>query len=145
MTNRRKLNVRETRRVLQDIPFNKLLGMRVWRIHRDGITIESRIVKRLMNSAGVLHGGVCASLADAAVGIALHRYLGDHHRITTVEMKINYFRPVKDGRVFARSHLLRVGSTLCVGRVDLFDARTRAVATALVTYMILGSSQNASS
>jgi len=134
----RKLSVRETNRVLREIPFNQLLGMRVWRAHRDGITVECRISKRLLNSARVLHGGVCASLADAAVGIAIHRHLGNHHRITTVEMKINYFLPVKEGRVFARSHLLRVGSTLCIGRVDIVDSQRRAIGTALVTYMILG-------
>jgi uncharacterized protein (TIGR00369 family) len=137
---RRKLSLRETSSVLSEIPFNQLLGMRVWRTHRDGITIECKIVKRLLNSARVLHGGVCASLADAAVGIALHRHLGDHHRITTVEMKINYFRPVREGRVFARSRLLRVGSTLCIGRVDIVDSLRRAIGTALVTYMILGAS-----
>lgn len=141
----RKLTVNETRRVLDDIPFNKLLGMQVSRTHRDGVTIECKIVRRLLNSARVLHGGVSAALADAAVGIALHCHLGDHRPITTVEMKINYFRPVKEGRIFARSRLLRVGSTLCIGRVDLADGQSRAIGTALVTYMILGGAPSASS
>lgn len=141
----RKLTVNETRRVLDDIPFNKLLGMHVSRTHRDGVTIECKIVRRLLNSARMLHGGVSAALADAAVGIALHRHLGDHRPITTVEMKINYFRPVKEGRIFARSRLLRVGSTLCIGRVDIADGQSRAIGTALVTYMILGGAPSASS
>jgi uncharacterized protein (TIGR00369 family) len=141
----RKLTVSETRRVLDDIPFNKLLGMQVSRTHRDGVTIECRIVRRLLNSARVLHGGVSAALADAAVGIGLHRHLGDHRPITTVEMKISYFRPVKEGRIFARSRLLRVGSTLCIGRVDIADGQSRAIGTALVTYMILGGAPSASS
>jgi uncharacterized protein (TIGR00369 family) len=141
----RKLSVSETRRVLNDIPFNKLLGMRISRTHPDGVTIECKIVTHLLNSARVLHGGVSAALADAAVGIALHRHLGDHRPITTVEMKINYFRPVKQGRVFARSRLLRVGSTLCIGRVDIADGQSRAIGTALVTYMILSGPPPASS
>jgi uncharacterized protein (TIGR00369 family) len=141
----RKLSVSETRRVLNDIPFNRLLGMQVSRTHRDGVTIECKIVKRLLNSARVLHGGVSAALADAAVGIALHRHLGNHRPITTVEMKINYFRPVKVGRIFARSRLLRVGSTLCIGRVDIADEQSRAIGTALVTYMILSGTPSASS
>ncbi|HXA77490.1 MAG TPA: PaaI family thioesterase [Candidatus Acidoferrales bacterium] len=141
----RKLTVSETRRVLDDIPFNKLLGMQVSRTHRDGVTIECKIVRRLLNRARVLHGGVSAALADAAVGIALHRHLGNHRPITTVEMKINYFRPVREGRIFARSRLLRVGSTLCIGRVDIADGQSRAVGTALVTYMILASASSAPS
>lgn len=141
---RPKLSISRSRRVLRSIPFNKLLGMQISRIHRDGVTLECKIVPRLLNSARILHGGVSAALADAAVGVALHRHLGERCRITTVEMKINYFRPVKDGGVFARSHLLRVGSAICVARVDLADSQRRAIGTALVTYMILGTAQSSS-
>jgi uncharacterized protein (TIGR00369 family) len=134
----RKLSIRETRNILNKTPFNKLLGMKIARLHRDGITIECKIDGRLLNSAGVLHGGVSAALADAAAGLAIHQRMGGHSHIATVEMKINYFRPVTKGRVHARSHLLRVGSTRCVGRVDITDEKARAVGTALVTYILLG-------
>ena len=76
-------------------------------------------------------------MADAAVGIAIQRHFGGGRRITTVELKINDFLPVTEGRIFARSHLLRIGSTLCVGSVDLTDERGRAVGTAIVTYMLI--------
>ena len=134
----RKLNLREMRVLVRKSPFNRLLGMRVSRLHPDGITIECKADARLANLSGLLHGGVGAALADVAVGMAIQRHLGGRRVTTTVEMKINYFRPVKKGRVFARSRLLRVGSTLCVGRVDIEDEQRRAVATALLTYMLLG-------
>jgi uncharacterized protein (TIGR00369 family) len=140
-----KLTLLTTRQVLRNIPFNVLLGMKISSLHSDGLTIECRIQPRFLNRARVLHGGVAASLADAAVGIALHRHLRDGRPITTVELKINYFRPAKTGKVFARAHLLRVGSTLCVGRVDITDQKSRAIGTALVTYMILGSGSGRSS
>src|SRR5437016_7446956 len=59
-------------------------------------------------------------MADAVVAPGISRNLVGR-RITTVELKINYFLPVTGGRIFARSHLLRIGSTLCVGNVDLTD------------------------
>ena len=139
----RKLTAPQIRDVLRNIPFNRFLGMRIARLHPDGVTIECKIQGQLLNKAGSLHGGVSAALADAAVGIALHRHLGDGRPITTVEMKINYFRPAQKGRVFARAHLLRVGSTLCIGRVDITDARAKGIGTALVTYMILGAREAA--
>lgn len=142
---RQKLNANETRGILRKIPFAMLLGMRLARLHRDGIAIECTINDNLLNSAGALHGGVSAALADAAVGVAIHRHLGAHRPITTVEMKINYFRPVTEGRVLARSRLLRVGSTLCVGRVDISDTQKRVIGTAIVTYMLFGSGRSASS
>ena len=93
--------------------------------------------KELLNSHGALHGGVTASLADVAVGVAIqHRFRGKRS-ISTVELKVSYFRPVTSGALLARARLLRVGSTLCVGRVDLTDAQGNAVGTAIVTYIFL--------
>jgi uncharacterized protein (TIGR00369 family) len=115
------MSLRQTRDWLARVPFNNLLGMRLHRVHRDGITIDCALRNDLQNSAGAAHGGVAAAMADAAVGIAIQRHFGGKRRITTVELKINYFRPVRDGRIFARSHLLRIGSTLCVGNVELSD------------------------
>jgi uncharacterized protein (TIGR00369 family) len=139
----RTLTASQVREVLRKIPFNNLLGMRIAGLHPDGVTIECKIQPKLLNKAGVLHGGVSASLADAAVGIALHRHLGDGRPITTVEMKIDYFRPAAKGKVLARARLLRVGSTLGIGRVDITDAKAKAIGTAIVTYMILGPRETA--
>jgi uncharacterized protein (TIGR00369 family) len=52
-------------------------------------------------------------------------------------MKINFLRPIQDGKLVARSHLLRIGKRLCVGRVDMFDAKRKLAAVAIVTYMLL--------
>jgi acyl-CoA thioesterase len=117
--------------------FNHLLGFELVRMHRDGVTIQCRIRPELLNSQGSLHGGVTASIADAAVGTALYRHFEGARRFTTVELKINYFRPVTEGRLLARSHLVRVGSTICVGRVDLTDGHRRPAGVAIVTYMLL--------
>jgi acyl-CoA thioesterase len=117
--------------------FNHLLGFELVRMHRDGVTIQCRIRPELLNSQGSLHGGVPASIADAAVGTALHRHFAGARRFTTVELKVNYFRPVTEGRLVARSRLVRVGSTICVGRVDLTDDQHRSVGIAVVTYMVL--------
>ncbi len=117
--------------------FNQLLGLELVRRHRDGITIQCRLRPELLNGAGVLHGGVTASVADAAVGIALHHHFNGTRRFTTVELKVNYFRPVNGERLLARSRLVRIGSTICVGQVDLYDEHRRSVGLAIATYMFL--------
>jgi uncharacterized protein (TIGR00369 family) len=137
------MNIQQTRDLLTRVPFNTFLGMRLHRVHRDGITIDCTLRNDLRNSVGAAHGGVTASMADAAVGIALQRHFGGKRRIATVELKINYFQPVKEGRILARSHLLRIGSTLCVGSVELTDDRRRAIGTAIVTYMLVDGSGTA--
>ena len=118
-------------------PFNQLVGIRQVRIHKDGVTIDCKLRPELLNASGILHGGVTATLADAAVGIAITQRVGRAGAATTVEMKLNYLRPVSGRKITARARLLRMGSTLCVGRVDMFDDAKELVSTALVTYMLL--------
>jgi uncharacterized protein (TIGR00369 family) len=131
------MTIRQTRDFLTRVPFNTLLGMRLHRVHRHGMTIDCTLRSDLRNSAEAANGGVTAAPADAAVGIAIQRHFGGKPRITTVELKINYFRPVTEGRIFARSHLLRIGSTLCVGNVELSDEHGRAIGVAIATYMFV--------
>ena len=119
------------------MPFNKLIGIRIVQRHPDGVTIACLMTEQLRNGAGVMHGGVLATVADAAVGIGLTSHFGARRPITTTEMKINFLRPIQDGKLTARSHLLRVGKRLCVGRVDMFDAKRKLAAVALVTYILL--------
>jgi uncharacterized protein (TIGR00369 family) len=118
-------------------PFHQLIGIRLVRIHRDGVTIDCKLRPELLNASGVLHGGVTATLADAAVGMAITQRVGRNGAATTVEMKLNYLRPVSGRKITARARLLRMGSTLCIGRVDMFDDAKELVSTALVTYMLL--------
>jgi uncharacterized protein (TIGR00369 family) len=132
------LTARQIRDFLPRIPFNLLLGVKLTRVHFDGVTIECALRHELTNSAGVAHGGVAAAMADVAVGIAINRHFGGKRKITTVEMKINYFRPASEGsHIFARARLLRLGSTLGVGSVDLTDTNRNLIGAALVTYMFL--------
>jgi len=132
-----KRKIQEIRALLTRHAFNHLLGFELVRMHRDGVTIQCRVRPELLNSAGSLHGGVAASIADAAVGTALHYRFGGSRRFTTIELKVNYFRPVTEGWLLARSRLVRVGSTICVGQVDMADDQRRSVGVAIVTYMML--------
>jgi uncharacterized protein (TIGR00369 family) len=139
-----KATAKQTREFLAGMAFNRLLGFELARVHRDGLTLQCRIRKELLNSVGVLHGGVAASLADTAVGSALFRHFGGKRPVTTVEFKINYFRPVAEGRLLARARFLRMGSTLCIGQVDLVDEQGREVGVAIVTYMFLDARKTSS-
>jgi uncharacterized protein (TIGR00369 family) len=127
----------ESRDLVRKVPFNALLGIRLERLHRDGVTVGCALRGDLRNNTGAAHGGVAAALADVAVAIAILRRVKGKRRITTVELKVNYLESVTEGRIFARSRLLRVGSTLAVGSVDITDSKARLVGTAIVTYLFL--------
>jgi uncharacterized protein (TIGR00369 family) len=117
-------------------PFLQLLGVRLRALHADGITLECALTKDLRNVLGSLHGGVYATLADTAAGFAIQRELGGSAAITTVEMKVNFFRPVTEGHLSARARVVRMGSRLCVASIDLSN-EGKSAGAGLITYILL--------
>ena len=118
--------------------FEHDLALRVARKHRDGVTVELLLRTELLNSSGVLHGGVTASVVDEAAWYAIRNHFADERSSTTAELKINYLLPIAGRKLTARAYMLRAGKTLCVCRVDVFNEQRRLAAAAIVTYMLLG-------
>jgi uncharacterized protein (TIGR00369 family) len=118
--------------------FEHDLEVRVTRRHKDGVTVECLLHDSLMNSQGVLHGGVIASIADEAAWHALENHYGSGKRkSTTTELKVNYLRPIVGKKAVARATVARAGRTLVVSRVDIYDAQRNLGAIGIVTYMLL--------
>ena len=124
---------------MRAIPFNAHLGIEVVAAHEDGMTICCAVRPEMRNGHGVLHGGVIATLADVAVGVALKPRIAPR-TATTIDLKVNYMKPVVDGKLWARCYLVRVGKTLITGRVDLTDDQGKMVAIAIASYMVLAES-----
>ncbi|MFZ5929155.1 MAG: PaaI family thioesterase [Acidobacteriota bacterium] len=120
------------------ISFNQHLGLRLTRVYRDGVGLECLIEPHKLNLLGTLHGGVTAALVDAAAGVAIIAFLGGRPA-TTVELKVNYLRPVSQGKVHARSRIVKLGKTLAFATVDVKDSHGRLIAAGSATYMILES------
>ncbi|MBZ5606230.1 MAG: PaaI family thioesterase [Acidobacteriia bacterium] len=118
--------------------FEHQLNLRVAEKHEDGVTVHFDLLPNYLNSNGVLHGGVTASLADEAAWHAMENRFGYGVRpSTTTELKVNYLRPISGKQVSARAYLVRAGKTLCVSRVDIFDEAKNLAAIGIVTYMLL--------
>jgi acyl-CoA thioesterase len=126
----------QLREFMRTIPFNMHLGIVVEAAHDDGITISCDVREEFRNGHGVLHGGVIATLADVAVGVALKTRIAPK-TATTIDLKVNYLKPVISGKLRARCYLVRVGKTLITGRVDLTDDAGSRVAISIASYMIL--------
>ena len=125
----------ELRRTYMEAPFNRLLGIEFGEYHDDGgVSLRLPLDDRHQNGAGVVHGGVMLTLADAAVSFGIARAVGG--RCTTVEIKINYLRPVTEGVLTARSHLVRAGRRLVVARGQVHCAG-KQVAEVLTTFAVL--------
>jgi uncharacterized protein (TIGR00369 family) len=86
---------------------------------------------------GTLHGGVLCDIADAAMGIAFASTLAPSESFTTVQLKINFFRPVWQAQLKAEGTAVRRGHTIGYVECTITDEENRLVAKAPSTCMAL--------
>jgi uncharacterized protein (TIGR00369 family) len=86
---------------------------------------------------GTLHGGVLCDIADAAMGAAYRSTLSDSETFTTLELKINFLRPVWNAKLRAQAKMVRAGKVVGLVECDIVDEQGRLVARASSTCMTL--------
>jgi uncharacterized protein (TIGR00369 family) len=123
-------------------PIARLLGFVLKAIEPGRAVFEMEVDERHHNPMGTLHGGIYCDLADAAMGYAYAATLGEGETFTTVELKINFFRPVREGRLTAEARVVKSGSTLGYVECDVKDAKGKLVARAASTCMKLAQSRS---
>jgi len=65
-----------------------------------------------MNPNGVVHGAVLFALADTGMGSALVPTLAPGESCATIEIKINYFKPVREGALSCETMLVNRGKSI---------------------------------
>src|SRR5262249_24839480 len=118
-------------------PIGRLLGFVLKAVEPGRAVFEMEADERHHNPMGTLHGGVYCDLADAAMGYAYAAMLGEGETFTTVELKINFLRAVRQGRLIAEARVVKAGSTLGYVECDVKDQTGRLVARAASTCMKL--------
>ena len=117
-------------------PFWALLGMELMEIKKGWSRVRLPIGDKLTNAIGRVHGGAIFSSADSAVGMALVGLINRDENISTLEMKINFLKPVKSGEIIAEAKIVHKGSQTAIGDVDVRDEKNYLVAKGLATYAI---------
>jgi uncharacterized protein (TIGR00369 family) len=92
----------------------------------------------MFNPQGTLHGGVIAFVLDISMGHLLFRKGGPG---TTLEMKVQYIKAAKAGRLTATGRFLRQGRGISYLRSELTDERGEIVAFATSTWKSLRSKE----
>ena len=126
-------------------PIARLLGFVPKSIEPGHAIFEMEVDGRHHNPMGTLHGGIYCDLADAAMGFAYAATLGEGEAFTTVELKINFFRPVRQGKLTAEAKVVKAGSTLGYVECDVTDGNGKLAAKAASTCMKLRESRSTAS
>ena len=90
---------------------------------------------------GTLHGGILCDIADAAMGMAYASTLGAGETFTTLELKINFLKPVWQAKLQAIGRVVQSGRTVGLVECDILDADEVLVARATSTCMTLRGDQ----
>jgi uncharacterized protein (TIGR00369 family) len=119
-------------------PMAATLGFRLVDVAEGRATFEGLPESRLYNPIGTVHGGFAASLLDSALGCAIFSTMGKGETWTTLELKLNFVRPLsKDtGPVRAEGRVIHRGRTLATSDGTLKDRGGKLYAHATTTCMI---------
>ncbi|MGE0622044.1 MAG: PaaI family thioesterase [Pseudomonadales bacterium] len=120
-------------------PFADLIGFEITARGEGRCTSELAAEERHLNPNGVVHGAVLYALADTGMGGALTSMLDEGQLCSTIEIKINYFRPARAGRLRCDTRVVYKGSRTGALESEIFDEEGRLLARATGTFMILDS------
>jgi len=118
-------------------PVAKLIGIEVTSIEEGRVTAELTVDERHANPMGTLHGGILCDLADAAMGLTHASTLEQGETFTTLELKINFLKPVWKGTLTATATIVKRGRTIGLVQCDVTDQGGSLVAHAVSTCMTL--------
>lgn len=118
-------------------PVAQLIGFRVTHVEPGRAIFVMEAGGRHANPMGTVHGGILCDLADGAMGVAYASTLGEGETFTTLELKINFLKPVWAGRLEAEASVVKGGRTTGLVACDIRDEQGSLVAHATSTCMTL--------
>lgn len=118
-------------------PFAELLDMRHG-ISVDGVGVVTMCVQdKHRQNAGVVQGGIIATLADYAFHRAVASVLRPGQSAVTVELKVNFIAAARDGKLTATARVVSSGRRIVVCDVDVTGPGDTLIAKCLGTYLVI--------
>jgi uncharacterized protein (TIGR00369 family) len=119
-------------------PICKVIGFHFIAAEPGRIVLEALPELRHYNPIGTVHGGFHATLLDTASGAAIFTLLAKGESWTTLELKLNFVRPITQntGPMRAEGRVIHRGRTVATSEGDLKDASGQLYAHATTTCMI---------
>ena len=118
----------------ENCPFYRLLNMKIEEVRENYARLSIKIDKKHIQLLNTVHGGVKASLADSAAAWAIFGSNGLNGAPVTVEMKINFLKPVESGKLVAEARNIHEGSRIFVSDVEVKNGKGNLIAKSLLTY-----------
>src|SRR5436305_5793026 len=120
----------------------RTLGFKLLEVARGTATMELVAdAQKHANPMGTIHGGVLCDIADAAIGTAHATTLDEDESFTSIDLQINFFRPLWNGRIRAVAKPANVGRQISRYICDILRDDDKLVAQVTSTVMTLRGDQ----
>jgi uncharacterized protein (TIGR00369 family) len=115
-----------------------LMGFRLSEVSAGHAVIVITPEERHYNGLGIVHGGLAATLLDSALGVAINSMMPAGKVFTTLEMKVNYVRPItnKTGELCCVAKVIHVGGRVATAEGRVEDANGTLYAHGTATCML---------
>jgi uncharacterized protein (TIGR00369 family) len=136
----RKINPDYVRAISEETnrcPYFTLLSMRIVALEIGGSHLELTVQEKHLQPFAVVHGGVFASIIDAAAFWAVYSEVEEDAGMTTVDLKLNYLAPAASGKLIAHGRRIKLGRTLGLGEAEITDVDGRLLAHGTSTLMVI--------
>ncbi len=119
-------------------PYFDLLSMKLVDVGIGYSSLEIELARKHLQPFGVVHGGVFASIIDAAAFWSIYYGIEDPDvGITTVDLKLNYLAPAVSGKLIASGRQIKVGKTLGYAEAQVTDQQDKILAHGTSTVIML--------
>ena len=117
--------------------WRETIGARIAEVEDGRAVVELDVHAGHRHEGGVVQGGIITQIADAAMGMSLMTRQDEGMANTTIELKINFLRPVVDGRLRAIGRVVEMRKDLLFSEADVVDEQGRLVARASSTCLAI--------
>jgi len=113
------------------------LGLRLDRVAEGQVDVSLALEPRHLNLVGTLHGGMIATLADTATGLAYRTVLEPGTSHVTSSLTVTFLAPGRTGTVIARGGVIKRGRRFGYAEADVVDGDGTLLARATATFTIM--------
>jgi uncharacterized protein (TIGR00369 family) len=116
---------------------SRWLALTLERVAPGEVDVAMDVQPHHLNLMGTLHGGMIATLADTATGLALRSTLEEGKTFTTTHLGVTFLAPGREGRILARGRVVRSGRRFGYAEADVIDAQGGLLARATATFAVM--------
>lgn len=120
-------------------PIAALMGFSFTEVTAGRVVLSVAPAEYHYNPLGTVHGGLAATLCDSAMACAVHTMLPVGKAYTTLELHVNYIRPItqETGVLRCIGHVIHVGRRMATAEARLVDAQDKLYSHGTTTCLVL--------